>query len=140
MTFRSVPKRASIEHAHQSAFFSWCRLPTNIAAYSGLEFAHASLNGVKLSKAQAGKAKAAGMLKGVIDVLLPIRRGGHSGLWIEFKAGRNNLTEEQTWFAGRMLEEGFCVVTVWNWNDAVEAVKDYYCLGDYQTEELSEAE
>jgi hypothetical protein len=76
------------------------------------------LNGVKLTAAQAGKAKAAGMLKGEYDIKLPVSRGPYIGLIIELKAGRNKPTPEQEWYGKRMKEEGWCGSVCWDWEDA----------------------
>lgn len=113
------------EFAHQCALTTWARLPTTIKQYPGIDLLEASLNGVKLSKAQAGKAKAAGMLTGALDLNLPVARGGYFGLRIEMKYGRNTMTEEQKWHSRRLTEEGWLCVTCWNWLAARDAIIEY---------------
>jgi hypothetical protein len=113
------------EHAHQCALITWSRLPTTIAQYPGIDLLEASLNGVKLSKAQAGKAKAAGMLTGALDLNLPVARGGYFGLRIEMKYQRNKMTPEQEWHARRLTEEGWLAITCWNWLAARDAIIEY---------------
>lgn len=113
------------EHAHQCALVTWSRLPTTIAQYPGIDLLEASLNGCKLSKAQAGKAWAAGMLKGALDLNLPVARGGYFGCRIEMKYGRNGMTEEQKWHARRLTEEGWLTVTCYNWLAARDAIIEY---------------
>jgi hypothetical protein len=108
----------------------WARLPAVRRQYPGIELLHSSLNGVKLSKAQAGKAKAAGMLSGVPDLLLPVRRGPHSGLAIEMKWGRNKPTAEQEWFLSRLREEGWKTDVCWTWEEAREAIVHYLTQAD----------
>lgn len=118
------------EHDHQCAVIEWARLPSNIARYPGLELLHSSLNGVKLSKAQAGKAKAAGMLAGVYDLWLPVRRGPFTGMIIEMKYGRNKLTEQQEWFGGLMREQGWRVETVYDWLTARNLIIEFLMQHD----------
>jgi hypothetical protein len=118
------------EHSHQCALVTWARLPTTIAQYPGIDLLEASLNGVKLTKAQAGKAKAAGMLKGALDLNLPVARGIYHGLRIEMKYGRNQMTEEQEWHAQRLREEGWKVVCCWDWLTARNEIISYLCQLD----------
>lgn len=107
----------------QQALFTWARLAANL--YPGLDLLSCSLNGVKLSKAQAGKAKAAGMLPGEHDVKLPVARGGFNGLSIELKAGRNKPTEDQLWYGSRLVSEGWCVEYLWSWEEAMDLIVAY---------------
>lgn len=118
------------EFAHQAALCSWARIPAVIAAYPGIDLLHSSLNGVKLSKAQAGKAKASGMLSGVPDLLLPVRRGPFVGLAIEMKWGRNKPTEEQEWFLGRLREEGWRAEVCYDWISARDAIVEFLMQKD----------
>lgn len=107
----------------QCALFTWARLSQK--ALPGLDLLSASLNGVPLSKAQAGRAKAAGMLAGEHDVKLPVARGGYHGLIIELKAGRNRPTQAQRNYGRRMEEEGWLVAYRWDWRQACELIADY---------------
>ena len=51
-----------LESAHQQQVIEWARMASRSAKYPMLNMLHCSLNGVKLSKSQAGIAKAQGML------------------------------------------------------------------------------
>lgn len=113
------------EHAHQSALCSWARRPDVQRQYHGIDLLEASLNGVALTKAQAGKAKAAGMLKGALDLNLPVARGPHHGLRIEMKFGKNKMTAEQEWHSQRLREEGWKVVCCWDWITARSEIISY---------------
>jgi hypothetical protein len=113
------------EHAHQSALFAWGRLPSVIAAYPGIDLLEGTMNGVKLTKAQAGKAKAAGMLKGSHDVRLPVARGPYRGLSIEMKFGRNKQTDEQIWYGERMRQEWWRVEVCYDWIAARDIIIEY---------------
>lgn len=115
--------RRSPEFAMQCFLFTWARYSRR--KYPQLDLLSCSLNGVKLTKAQAGKAKAAGMLAGEHDVKLPVRRGKYIGLSIELKHGKNKPTPDQLWYAKRLTEEGWCVRFCWSWVDASEIIKAY---------------
>lgn len=128
-------RRAEPEFAMQSALFTWARLPVNQQLYPGLDLLSSSLNGVKLTAAQAGKAKAAGMLKGEFDVRLPVARGIYNGLIIEMKAGKNTTTPEQDWYGMRMSQEGWRVVVCWDWLAARDEIVSYLSSGS-KTEPL----
>ena len=123
------PRRAEPEFEMQAALFTWARLPTVQAKYRGIDLLEGSMNGVKLTAAQAGKAKAAGMLKGSHDVRLPVARGGFIGLSIELKAGKNMPTDEQKDIANRLLDEGWKVLFIWDdWTLAKGEIEDYLAL------------
>lgn len=107
----------------QCALFEWARLAQN--ALPGLDLLAGSLNGVHLSKAQAGKAKAAGMLKGEHDVTLRVARGGYHGLSIELKYGENRPTHAQLDYGRRLTEEGWHVAYLWDWTEARCLITDY---------------
>jgi len=127
MIFSGIPKqrRAQPEFQHQCALFTWARNPAVLAQYPALDLLSCSLNGVKLTAAQAGKAKAAGMLKGEFDIKLPVARGGWIGLIIEMKAGKNKPTPEQLWYSQRMSEEGHRATVCWNWEAAQQEIVHY---------------
>lgn len=122
-------KREEPEFLEQSALFEWARKPAVVAKYPALKLMSASLNGVKLSKAQAGKAKAAGMLRGEWDIRLPVPRGGYTGLIIEMKAGRNTLTSEQEEYGSDMAREGWARAVCYSWTDAMDKIVAYLALG-----------
>ena len=113
------------EFAHQVSLFTWSRIPAVQAKYPGIDLLEGSMNGVKLTKAQAGKAKAAGMLRGSHDIKLPVSRGPYIGLSIELKYGKNKPTEEQLWYGQRLTEEGWRVEYAWSWTDARDVIVQY---------------
>lgn len=122
--------RSQPEFEHQSALIAWARLHTTRQALPGIEWLHCSLNGVALSRAQAGKAKAAGMLAGVPDLFLPVPKGGKSGLWIEMKAGRNKPTVEQAGFLEAMRVAGYRAEVCYEWPEARRIITEYLSQGD----------
>lgn len=119
-------RKADYEYQHQAALITWARNPATVKKYPGIHLLHASLNGVKLSKAQAGKAWAAGMLAGVPDLFLPVPMRGFNGLFIEMKFGKNRLTEAQRAFREEVREMGYEHITCWTWDEAKETLINYY--------------
>lgn len=142
MIYSGIPlqrkRRAQPELEHQMSLFTWARNPAVLRKYPQLDLLSCSLNGVKLSKAQAGKAKAAGMLQGEHDIKLPVARGGYNGLSIEMKAGRNKPTAEQLWYAKRLQEEGWKVAFHWDWEDARDEIERYLALSGSKSEPMLE--
>lgn len=106
------------ESDEQAALFRWA--DEFKREYPELALLNGSLNGVHLSKAQAGKAKAAGMRKGFPDISLPVPRGGHHGLYIELKIKpyRNakgkmvypQVSKEQQWWINALTGNGYRAV------------------------------
>ena len=128
MIYSGIPKkrRAEPEFQMQAAVITWARMPCVIAQYPGLDLLEGSMNGVKLTAAQAGKAKAAGMLKGSHDLRLPVPRGGFVGLSIELKAGKNKPTPEQLAYGEALIEQGWKVLYLWNnWEEVKDEIERY---------------
>lgn len=122
--------RSQHEFEHQASLVAWARNPATRRTLPGIEWLHCSLNGVKLSKAQAGKAKAAGMLSGVPDLLLPVPKGGKCGLWIEMKFGRNKPTAEQSSFLDAMRVNGYRAEVCYEWPEARRIITEYLSQGE----------
>lgn len=93
--------------------------------YPVLRLLRGSMNGVHLSRAQAGKAKAAGVLKGEHDITLPVKRSGFIGLSIELKAGNNKPTREQLDYGSMLEAEGWKVSYSWEWTEAADLIIRY---------------
>ncbi|ULR75087.1 hypothetical protein JC1_15 [Burkholderia phage JC1] len=125
---RAKKPRAQPEFEMQANLFKWARMPAVVRSLPGVDLLEGSMNGVKLTKAQAGKAKAAGMLTVSHDVRLPVARGRWIGLSIELKAGSNQPTDEQLAIGARLEEEGWRVAYCWDWLDAVKIITEYLSL------------
>ncbi len=115
--------RRAPEFLMQCALFQWARY--SMRTYPALDLLSCSLNGVKLTKGQAGKAKASGMLAGEHDVKLPVARSHYIGLSIELKAGKNKPTPDQLWYGNRLMEEGWFVAYCWSWEEAKDLIIKY---------------
>lgn len=107
------------EHQIQSAYFDWARVhPLARRAY-------AIPNGGQRHVVVAAKLKAEGVRKGVLDVCVPTMAGGAGALYIEFKAGSNNLSKEQAEEAGMLVQHGYAVAVCWDTETAIEVTQSY---------------
>ncbi len=79
----------------------------------------------KRSYAAAAWAKAEGLLAGVWDIFVTIPTAHYHGLYIEFKAGKNTLTEAQEEFGNRVTNLGYLCLVHYDWEDAVADFKRY---------------
>lgn len=113
-----APCKAS-EHQVQSAFFDWAR------RHPVARRAYAIPNGGHRHVVVASKLKAEGVRKGVLDIHLPVPRGGAHGLWIEMKAGAGRMTPEQATEAGALVADGFAVAVCWDTLSAIAITQQY---------------
>lgn len=121
-----------LEHQHQVALISWARrvrLPEASDVEPGSAIADYLLaipNGGKRSSAFEGaRLKAEGVKPGVSDLLLPLRRDGFFGLWLELKAPKKRPTPEQHAWLRRMARAGYRAEWRDNWTDAAAVIADY---------------
>lgn len=86
--------------------------------------------GDKLSRVVNGlRAKRSGRRKGVPDVCVDVARGGFHGLRIEFKVEGNAPKPEQDEWHQLLREHGFCVLVLYDANDAHRYLH-WYLAGD----------
>ena len=121
---RTKKRNAQPEAAEQENVIKWAR--DNEKTYPFLWMLHSSLNGVKLSKIQAGKAKASGMLSGVPDLFLPVPRGCFFGLYIEMKSATGRIMPSQSRYLSAVSDFGYSAVVCYSANEAIEKIKEYY--------------
>ena len=117
-------RNAQPEAAEQENVIKWAR--DNEKNYPFLWLLHSSLNGVKLSKMQAGKAKASGMLSGVPDLFLPVPRGSFCGLYIEMKSATGRIMPSQSRYLKAVSDFGYNAVVCYSSSEAIEKIKEYY--------------
>ena len=117
-------RNAQPEAIEQAKVIAWAR--ANERNHPYLWMLHSSLNGVKMTKAQAGRAIAQGMLSGVPDLFLPVPKNGYHGLFIEMKYGSNKVTENQEKFLQNAANVGYAVSVCYSANEAIKRIEDYY--------------
>ena len=120
------------EADEQARVIEWahCAYRTRSDLYPLLRRLHCSLNGVKLSKTQAGIAKEQGMLRGVPDLFLPVPRGNYAGLYIEMKHGDNKPTPEQARFLQESVDVGYQAAVCWSAAEAIAVIQVYYGVSE----------
>lgn len=74
---------------------------------------------------EAMNLKRQGVTAGVPDVFLALPNGGYNGLFIEFKHGKNKLTEKQSDMCDRLLKNGYCVVVCYSFEDSKDVLMKY---------------
>ena len=121
---RTKKRNAQPEAAEQENVIKWAR--DNENNYPFLWMLHSSLNGVKLSKIQAGKAKASGMLSGVPDLFLPVPRGSFCGLYIEMKSATGRIMPSQSRYLSAVSDFGYSAVVCYSANEAIKTIENYY--------------
>jgi len=121
---RTKKRNAQPESVEQENVIKWAR--DNEKSYPFLWMLHSSLNGVKLSKTQAGKAKASGMLSGVPDLFLPVRSFQYCGLYIEMKSATGRIMPSQSRYLKTVSDFGYAAFVCYSADDAIDKIKSYY--------------
>jgi len=119
---RTKKRNAQPEAIEQERVIKWAR--DNENNYPFLWLLHSSLNGVKLSKNQAGRAKTQGMLSGVPDLFLPVPKKGFHGLFIEMKSQQGRVSVSQSRFLSVTNELGYQSIVCYSSEDAIEKIKE----------------
>ena len=114
-------KRNSLESDIQARFFAWLlrnhpELRLNCFAIG---------NGGSRHILEAVNLKKAGVTAGVPDVYCAISRGEFHGLFIEFKAGKNKLTDAQKMMFDKFSSAGYRCEVCYSFEDAVKVFADY---------------
>ncbi len=121
------------ESAHQKALFCWMALPEQKARYPELDLAFHIPNGgardsdQKVAAKRGGELKAEGVKSGVLDIFLPVARGGWHGLFLELKVKNNTTSEKQDKFIFRVTQQGFLAKVCYSWVAAKTALEEYLC-------------
>lgn len=98
------------------------------AKYPELYLVRGSLEGIAKSKAQAGRAKAAGMMTDYPDLHLPVMRGPFLSLFVELKVPGKHMRPGQKRLAELLRLEGNCVIESRSVDHAVSVFAGYLAL------------
>ncbi|NUT73546.1 VRR-NUC domain-containing protein [Pseudomonas sp. C1C7] len=88
-------------------------------------------NGGHRVKAVAAKLKAQGVKAGVLDLVLPMARGGYFGLYIEFKATPPHdaaVSDSQHTWIRKLSAQGYLAIVCRGHFDAMEQIRAYLRL------------
>lgn len=113
------------ESLAQQEVITWARRMIGVKGYAGIELLHAIPNGAFRNKATAGRLKAEGVLPGVPDLLLPVRRKEHPGLYIEMKAPGGALSEAQATFLHAVEAQGYDTFIAFSPAQAITKLTNY---------------
>jgi len=111
------------EHAIQAAFIEWVRWQEGYNPVLKLSFSIP--NGGARHASTANMLKAEGVRAGVPDWHLPIPMGGYNGLWIEFKFGKNKLSNAQKDFIEYLKYHKHKVCICYSTENAIKEVEEY---------------
>lgn len=117
------PRRCRDEHTEQAYLMKWVEL--NRKRLPGVDRIFAIPNGGKRGKAAAGKLKAEGVRPGVLDLFLPLARGGYFGLFIEMKALDGRLSPEQAIEIGLLTDDRYLALTAYGMQAGIDILEWY---------------
>jgi hypothetical protein len=109
------------EQGHQSALFCWAAMEQS----PELKLMFHVPNGGYRNKIEAQRLQAAGVKKGVYDILLPVSRGGFHGLFIEMKSKTGVVSKEQKEFGCNVQKQGYAAVVCYDWQEARNLILSY---------------
>jgi hypothetical protein len=134
MTPEQIAKPGT-EAAHQMALFAWAAM--NVERFPELKWLHHIPNGgsrgdtEQSRKIEGGKLKAQGVKKGVLDLMLPVRRAAYCGLYIEMKKPDQRAVKfggasaEQIEFANFVISQGYKAMLCHSWEEAKDELIRY---------------
>jgi hypothetical protein len=117
------------EHTEQRDLFTWAILMQR--QYRELEVMYAIPNGAflgadrKAAWKHGARLVAEGLRRGMLDVCLPVSRGGYLTLYIEMKAGKNDTSPAQDQWCEALHRHGHLCVICWNFETARSVIIDY---------------
>ncbi len=111
------------EHNIQTSYFDVLRL--NEGKFPILKGVFAVPNGGARHIATAVKLRREGVKSGVFDVCIPFARSGFNLMFIEFKFGKNNLTNSQIDFLNLFKDEKTKFEVCWSVWDALDKTGKY---------------
>lgn len=83
----------------------------------------------KRSCANGARLKRQGLQPGVHDLLIPAKRMGKCGLWLELKAKGKKPTPDQRDFGRRMIRNGYCAAWADSFDGAMAEIEQYMHFG-----------
>lgn len=86
-------------------------------------------NGGSRNLIEASNLKLQGVVAGVSDTFLTVPKGKHHGLYIEFKYGKNKLSDLQSEFLKQVEQQGYATATVYSFDEFSKIIKNYFNEG-----------
>lgn len=117
-------KQTPHESAEQTAVFQWAAYRTGV--YPELDLLYHVPNGGSRNHIEAARLKAQGVKAGVPDLVLPVARGKHHGLYIELKRQKGGrLSDDQKKWLDELTEQGYLAVRCDGSEAAIKTIEDY---------------
>jgi hypothetical protein len=113
----------SLESQEQQALFQWASMAAKQTPE--LELLHHIPNGGKRNKITAARLKKEGVKSGVPDVFLPVPRRNLHGLYIEMKAAKGKISDNQREWLERLFLQGYAVNVCYGWEEAKDIILLY---------------
>ena len=113
----------SPESLNQQALFQWTAY--NEVKHPELKLLFHIPNGGKRYKATAIRLKKEGVKSGVPDLCLPVARHDKHGLYVEMKAYKGKLSDNQKDWKEALEKQGYLVMVCWGWEAARDAILWY---------------
>jgi len=124
---RPKPAKRS-EHDEQALVVA--RAEALAPSVPALKLLHAIPNGGHRNKATAGKLKAEGVKSGVPDLCLPVPMGDWHGLYVEMKAHKGRVSDEQRQWLMALRAHGYRAEVCVGADAAWRMICEYLGIGD----------
>ncbi len=111
------------EHQHQVALFQWAATLTHV--HPELALMYAIPNAAKRSRRTGRHMKLEGLKPGIPDVCLPVPRGPWHALYIELKALRGRLRDNQRRRLAELHAVGNACFVCKGWEEAAQILLRY---------------
>ena len=118
-----LPPHLRTEHQEQVLLFRWRK--ECLATYPALRWLHAIPNGGYRRKREADQLKNAGVLKGALDLHLPLPRGPYYGWYGELKTQTGKPEPEQVAYVEYLLGAGYWANFLYGWEQARDDLLRY---------------
>lgn len=112
-----------LEETLHRACFDWIFAHEN--RYPILKYTFHAPNGGRRSKGEAGRFKAMGVRKGVVDIINPFASDYAAGLACELKAPNGRITEEQQQFLETARQNNYVTGVCYSIDDFIKCVHKY---------------
>lgn len=113
-----------LEAEEQRALFEWAGYMSR--QYPELRYMYHVPNGGRRNAREAALLRAEGVKKGVPDIVLPVARGEHHGLYIELKRQKSgSLSREQKAYLDFLHRQGYRAVMCRGWRQAANVIQAY---------------
>jgi hypothetical protein len=104
----------ALEHEHEYPDLEWLFAVPNFAGRLG-----------KKTARHGARLKAEGRKVGVLDIWFPVKRGRHTGMVIEMKAGKNKPTADQQRWISHLARQGWMVLVSYSGENAIQNLIEY---------------